>query len=58
MSCVCQFRILETKIRTDRRRAGLLESRVKYRLKVRHSNVSWRTDMEVVVQRSARVIGH
>src|SRR5216684_7956495 len=58
MSCVRQFRTLETKIRTDGRSAGLLESRIKYRLKVRYSNVSWRTDMQVGVQRSARVIGH
>src|SRR5260370_10534258 len=58
MSCVRQFRTLETKIRTDGRGAGLLESWIKYRLKVRHSNVSWRTDMQVGVQRSARVIGH
>ena len=58
MSCVRQFRALETKIRTEGRSSGLLESRIKYGLKVRHSDVSWRTDMQVGVQRSARVIGH
>src|SRR5437899_9045112 len=55
VSCICQFRTLETKIRTDGCSAGLLETWIKNRLKARYADVSWRTDMQVGVQRPARV---
>src|SRR5579864_2952486 len=55
---LCKFGTLEAEICTHGLRAGLFEPRIESRREVTHSNVGWRTHVQVGVQCAARVIGH